>query len=236
VIGASRRRSDRYCEGNARDGGPEAHRRVVVLPSTQINGPFGLSGGRGSPDLIQRATLLSQVFGGGRCVGRPRDRKLTPVERLWAPWRLEYVQAADEATGCVFCDALARDEDEALVVQRAEHAFVLLNKFPYASGHLMVAPKRHAGDFGSLDDAEAVEIHRLAAAALRALRETYEPDGFNLGWNLGRVAGAGVVDHVHLHVVPRWSGDTNFMPVLADVKVIPEHLSETRKRLAAAWR
>jgi ATP adenylyltransferase len=157
------------------------------------------------------------------------------TRQLWAPWRLEYVQSADEQPGCVFC--LARDGDDAdrLVVHRGERAFVLLNKFPYASGHVMVAPSRHVGDFGELEDAEALEVHRLAAEALAALRRVYSPDGFNLGWNLGRVAGAGVLDHVHLHVVPRWSGDTNFMPVLGDVKVLPEHLVTTRERLAEAW-
>jgi ATP adenylyltransferase len=154
---------------------------------------------------------------------------------LWAPWRLEYVQSADEGTACVFCTALAGDDEERLVVHRGRSVFVLLNRFPYSSGHFMVAPHRHVGDFGALDDAEVVEIHRLAEEGMRALHDVYAPDGFNLGWNLGRVAGAGVVDHVHLHVVPRWSGDTNFMPVLADVKVLPEHLAATRARLAEAW-
>jgi ATP adenylyltransferase len=154
---------------------------------------------------------------------------------LWAPWRLEYVQSADEEPGCVFCLALEGDDEERLVVRRGPRAFVVLNKFPYSSGHLMVAPRRHVGEFGALDDDEVVEIHRLAARGMRALGELYGPDGFNLGWNLGRVAGAGVVDHVHLHVVPRWSGDTNFMPVLADVKVLPEHLQETRRKLAERY-
>ena len=157
------------------------------------------------------------------------------TRQLWAPWRLEYIQSADEQPGCVFCLARDGDDAERLVVHRGEHAFVLLNKFPYASGHVMVAPVRHVGDFGELDDAEALEVHRLAAQALAALRSVYAPDGFNIGWNLGRVAGAGVLDHVHLHAVPRWSGDTNFMPVLADVKVLPEHLDTTRERLAEAW-
>jgi ATP adenylyltransferase len=157
------------------------------------------------------------------------------TRQLWAPWRLEYVQSADEQPGCVFCLAVDGDDAERLVVHRGERAFVLLNKFPYASGHVMVAPARHVGDFGALEDAEALEVHRLAAEALAALRRVYAPDGFNLGWNLGRVAGAGVLDHVHLHVVPRWSGDTNFMPVLGDVKVLPEHLVTTRERLAEAW-
>jgi ATP adenylyltransferase len=159
------------------------------------------------------------------------------MKQLWAPWRLEYIEAADDDSGCIFCGAAAAaDNDEAaLVVHRGEHAFVLLNKFPYVSGHLMVAPYRHLGDFAGLTDEEALEVHRLSERGLAALAETYAPQGYNLGWNLGRIAGAGIVDHVHLHVVPRWAGDTNFMPVLADVKVLPEHLLETRRRLAAAW-
>jgi ATP adenylyltransferase len=154
---------------------------------------------------------------------------------LWAPWRLEYIASADEQEGCVFCEAAAGDDEERLVVHRGERAFVVLNKFPYSSGHLMVAPYRHVGEFGDLTDEEALEVHRLGERGLAALAETYRPQGYNLGWNLGRIAGAGVVDHVHLHVVPRWAGDTNFMPVLADVKVLPEHLAETRRRLAEIW-
>jgi ATP adenylyltransferase len=157
------------------------------------------------------------------------------TRQLWAPWRLEYIQAADEQDGCVFCLAQAADDEESLVVHRGERAFVLLNKFPYSSGHLMVAPYRHVGEFGELEDEEALEIHRLASQGMGALAQTYAPQGFNAGWNLGRVAGAGILDHVHLHVVPRWAGDTNFMPVLADVKVLPEHLVETRRKLAEAW-
>ncbi len=154
---------------------------------------------------------------------------------LWAPWRLEYIQQADEQQGCIFCLAAAGDDEASLVVHRGDAAFVLLNRFPYSSGHLMVAPLRHVGDFGELTDEEALEIHRLAERGIAALAETYAPQGYNLGWNLGRIAGAGVLDHVHLHVVPRWAGDTNFMPVLADVKVIPEHLAATREKLAANW-
>jgi ATP adenylyltransferase len=154
---------------------------------------------------------------------------------LWAPWRLEYIQSADEQPGCVFCLAQHGEDEDTLVVRRGERAFALLNRFPYASGHFMVAPYRHVGAYGELTDDEVLEIHRLAEPGLRALGEVYGPQGYNLGWNLGRVAGAGVVDHVHLHVVPRWEGDTNFMPVLADVKVMPEHLAETCRRLADAW-
>ena len=157
------------------------------------------------------------------------------MKQLWAPWRLEYIQRADEQDGCVFCRALEADDETGLVVHRGERAFVLLNKFPYASGHLMVAPTRHEGEFGELGSDEAAEIHSLASAGLGALAETMSPQGYNLGWNLGWIAGAGVVDHVHMHVVPRWAGDTNFMPVLADVKVLPEVLEETRRKIAAAW-
>jgi ATP adenylyltransferase len=157
------------------------------------------------------------------------------LRQLWAPWRLEYIKSADEETGCIFCRAAEAGDEDGLVVKRSELAFVLLNKFPYASGHLMIAPYRHEGEFGELTSEEALEIHRLASAGLAALAETMRPQGFNLGWNLGRIAGAGVVDHVHLHVVPRWAGDTNFMPVLADVKVLPEALADTRRQLAEAW-
>jgi ATP adenylyltransferase len=157
------------------------------------------------------------------------------VKQVWAPWRLEYIKSADEDSGCVFCAALAGDDEERLVVHRGDAAIVLLNKYPYSSGHFMVAPNRHVGDYGELDEAEVLELHRLAAAGITALASLYQPQGYNVGWNLGRVAGAGIVDHVHQHVVPRWGGDTNFMPVLADVKVLPEHLADTRARLAAGW-
>jgi ATP adenylyltransferase len=158
------------------------------------------------------------------------------MQKLWAPWRLDYVQGADEIEGCVFCRAAEGDDEEQLVVHRGERAFVLLNKFPYSSGHLLIAPYRHGANFADLDDGEALEVHGLAATGLAALASVYRPEGYNLGWNIGRIAGAGIVDHGHLHVVPRWGGDTNFMPVLADIRVIPEHLHETRRKLAAAWR
>jgi ATP adenylyltransferase len=154
---------------------------------------------------------------------------------LWAPWRLEYVAHADEQQGCPLCAEAAGDVDDSLVVGRGERAFVLLNKFPYSSGHLLVAPLSHERELEQLDDETALEVHRLSLQALAALRSIYRPDGFNLGWNLGRAAGAGIDQHVHLHVVPRWGGDTSFMPVLADVKVLPEHLLETRRRLEDVW-
>ena len=145
---------------------------------------------------------------------------------LWAPWRLEYVQHADELDRCVFCDP-----EEELLVHRGDRVLVVLNKFPYSSGHVLVAPHRHIGDFAALDDDEVHDVHRLAAQSIAALRAEYAPHGFNLGWNIGRVAGAGIEDHVHQHVVPRWNGDTSFMPVLGDVKVLPEALERTAERL-----
>ena len=157
------------------------------------------------------------------------------MKQLWAPWRLEYIKSADDEPGCVFCAAVDGDAAETLVVHRAERSIVLLNKFPYSSGHFMAAPVRHVGEYGHLDEDEVLELHRLASAGMSALGELYGPQGYNLGWNLGRIAGAGIVDHVHLHVVPRWAGDTNFMPVLADIKVLPEHLEATRRKLRDAW-
>ena len=156
---------------------------------------------------------------------------------LWAPWRLEYVTQAGEQEGCVFCDEAGASltGDLSLLVRAGEAALAILNKYPYSSGHLMVAPRRHVGALADLTSAEVLEIHRLAVDGVDALGTLYGPGGFNLGWNLGHVAGAGIADHVHLHVVPRWSGDTNFMPVLADVKVVPEHLLVTRDRLREAW-
>jgi ATP adenylyltransferase len=153
------------------------------------------------------------------------------MEHVWAPWRLEYIQTAGEQDGCVFCRAAEGDDVEHLVVHRGERAFVLLNKFPYSSGHLLVAPYRHGLNFDDLADDEALEIHRLGGEGLAALREVYKPEGFNLGWNIGRVAGAGIPDHVHWHLVPRWNGDTNFMPVVGQTRVLPELLEETYARL-----
>ncbi len=149
---------------------------------------------------------------------------------LWAPWRLEYIEHADESTRCVFCDP-----EPALVVSTGHATLVLLNRFPYTAGHLLVAPRRHVGSLRELSDAEALDVHRSATAAIGVLEAEYGSEGFNLGWNLGRVAGAGIVDHIHLHVVPRWSGDTNFMPVLADLRVIPEALARSAERLRAHW-
>ncbi|HET8743785.1 MAG TPA: HIT domain-containing protein [Gaiella sp.] len=156
---------------------------------------------------------------------------------IWAPWRLEYIGEAGTQDGCVFCLEAAGElgDSESLAVHRGTGAFVLLNKYPYSSGHLMVAPLRHVGELGELEPVEAAEIHALTTRSIDALRSVYGPDAFNVGWNLGQVAGGSIAGHLHEHVVPRWSGDTNFMPVLADIKVVPEHLLATRDRLREAW-
>src|ERR671911_860984 len=154
---------------------------------------------------------------------------------LWAPWRLEYVTQADELTGCPLCAEAAGEIEETLVVHRGERAFALLNKYPYSSGHLILAPFEHVGELERLGDETALELHHLALQAMAALRAAYRPNGFNLGWNIGRAAGAGIPEHAHMHVVPRWAGDTSFMPVLGDVKVLPEHLLESRDRIVGAW-
>ena len=155
------------------------------------------------------------------------------MQHLFAPWRFAYVSQADSPGGCIFC-AAARDDADSLTVARNEHAFALLNRYPYTSGHTMVAPYAHVGDLSDLDGDALVGVMRLAQRVVRALQQVYRPHGFNVGFNLGEAAGAGIADHVHLHVVPRWRGDTNFMSVTADVRVLPEDLRETRAKLGRA--
>jgi ATP adenylyltransferase len=159
------------------------------------------------------------------------------MDRLWTPWRLSYVTTAGDqthpATNCVLCEALHRD-DEPLVVHRGVAAFVVLNKFPYNNGHLMIVPSRHVARLADLSAGELSEMMVLAQSTERALTAAYGPHGFNMGINLGRSAGAGIADHLHLHVVPRWDGDTSFMTVFGDTRVLPEELAETAARLRAA--
>jgi ATP adenylyltransferase len=157
------------------------------------------------------------------------------TERLWAPWRMEYVTGGGDQQGCLFCATPAGDDEQGLIVHRGRLAYVLMNLYPYSNGHLMVAPYRHVATPGDLDGGERAELWELLHRSIEVLTAVMQPHGFNAGINLGRVAGAGVVDHLHLHVVPRWNGDTNFMPVLADVKVMPEHLTRTAERIRAAW-
>ncbi|HEV8682196.1 MAG TPA: HIT domain-containing protein [Actinomycetota bacterium] len=160
------------------------------------------------------------------------------MERLWTPWRMEYIKAAgaEDEPGCIFCDLPARDDDEKnRILARSDKAFVILNAFPYNAGHLMVAPFRHVGELEELSAEELADLDALLQRSIRALKEEYAPQGFNIGMNLGRVAGAGIPDHVHWHVVPRWNGDTNFMPVVGQTKVLPELLQETYQRLRPAY-
>jgi ATP adenylyltransferase len=162
---------------------------------------------------------------------------LPAMERLWAPWRLTYVKDASEGTPeCVFCAKQGADDREALVVHRGATCFVMLNLYPYTNGHLMVAPYRHLALPGELDATERAELWDLLDRSVQALDRTIRPHGHNAGLNLGRAAGAGVEGHLHLHVVPRWSGDTNFMPVLADVRVMAQHLDDTWESLRGGWR
>lgn len=157
------------------------------------------------------------------------------MKRLWAAWRMKYVTNADNETGCVFCNALAKpDDDQNLVVLRAERAFVILNKYPYTSGHLMVAPFAHQASLELLEPAERAEMMELVSQCIVALRKIYNPHGFNVGVNIGTAAGAGVPGHVHIHIVPRWNGDTSFMSTVGEVRVLPEALEETYRRVLQA--
>lgn len=158
------------------------------------------------------------------------------MNQLWAPWRMSYLNETEPTPGCIFCTKAREDRDEEnYIVHRAEHCFVLLNLYPYNSGHLMVVPYAHTGDLTTLTPEIGTNVFATAQAALAALTEALHPAGFNLGINQGEVAGAGIADHVHLHVVPRWAGDTNFMPVLAEVKVMPELLSATAAKVRSAF-
>jgi ATP adenylyltransferase len=152
---------------------------------------------------------------------------------LFAPWRFAFVSAHDPAAGCIFC-AAASGGEQSLTLLRGEQVFALLNRYPYTSGHAMVAPLAHVGDFTSLDSQTLTEMLEVARRLVRALEQTYRPHGFNIGFNLGEAAGAGILDHLHLHVVPRWRGDTNFMTVSAGTRVLPEDLEVTRDKLIRA--
>jgi ATP adenylyltransferase len=153
------------------------------------------------------------------------------VERLWSPWRLAYVSGSGESKGCVFCDAQVHAEAATLVLFRGATCFVILNLYPYNNGHLMVVPNRHVATLTDAVPEELCELIRLTRVAEMVLTEAYRPQGMNVGMNLGRQAGAGVADHMHIHVVPRWTGDTNFMSVVGSVRVLPEELEQTGERL-----
>jgi ATP adenylyltransferase len=145
---------------------------------------------------------------------------------------MRYIENADKIEGCIFCVKPEEDKDaENLIVQRGEQAFIMMNAFPYSNGHLMVSPFQHTAMLDDLSDAEMLELMDLTRRGINLLKEAFKPDGFNVGINMGRVAGAGIADHVHVHIVPRWNGDTNFMTVLGDVRVIPESLQVVYQRL-----
>ena len=156
-------------------------------------------------------------------------------KQLWAPWRMEFLKSPrDKTTGCVFCLAVqhTRDNDkEKLILFRDKTSFVILNKYPYSNGHLMVIPNRHTADFLSLNEEENHEMAMLTQHCVRTLGEVYRAAGFNLGMNLGQAGGAGIKEHLHQHIVPRWPGDTNFMPVIAEIKTMPQHLASTYDQL-----
>jgi ATP adenylyltransferase len=159
-------------------------------------------------------------------------------QRIWAPWRLAYVADAskDLEEECIFCSKPAEGDDQAsLIVHRGERCFVILNLFPYTNGHLMVAPFEHVAALPDVDAGTIAEMMALAQRAMLALDDAYAPHGYNVGFNQGRVAGAGMEHHIHMHVVPRWGGDTNFMPVLADTRVMPQSLEDTYEALAGKF-
>ena len=153
------------------------------------------------------------------------------MERLWSPWRSEYVSASGDDDGCIFCKRLEEDDEAAHILHRAERSFVILNAYPYNSGHLMVAPVRHLGRLEDLAGDEFRDLMHMTRASVKVLQKALNPHGFNVGMNLGQVAGAGVPGHLHVHVVPRWGGDTNFMPVVGETKVLPELLADTDAKL-----
>ena len=148
------------------------------------------------------------------------------MERLWAPWRMEYI-LAEKPEGCIFCGAETGDAGVRYILHRTRFSFVMLNRYPYTNGHLLVAPYRHTATMDDLDDAELLDIFRTVALCRNVLADAAAPQGFNIGMNLGRAAGAGVDEHLHVHLVPRWNGDTNYMSVIADVRVMPENLAAT---------
>ena len=153
------------------------------------------------------------------------------MDRLWSPWRLEYITRTDRDGGCIFCQESQPPESASLVVFEGRTCYVILNLYPYNNGHLMVVPNRHIGSLAALSGEEMAEVGRLTQRCEAALTEAYQPHGFNIGVNLGKPAGAGVLDHVHVHVVPRWNGDTNFMTIVGDMRVLPENLGASAARL-----
>ena len=156
------------------------------------------------------------------------------MDRLWSPWRLEYIAGGKPKAACIFCEATGETESSSLIVFKGDTCYVILNLYPYNNGHVMVVPYRHVATFRELSVEELTEIGVLIQRAEAALSEAYQPHGFNVGLNMGRVAGAGIPDHLHVHVVPRWNGDANFISVIGQTRVLPEALGTTFDRLKAA--
>ena len=158
------------------------------------------------------------------------------MNHLWSPWRMKYISRSEKKAGCIFCNAAdCTDSEENLIVRRTKLAFVILNRYPYNSGHVMVVPFAHQPSLVSLDKATQAEMMELINESLKTIESLYKPQGFNVGANIGSIAGAGVADHVHFHIVPRWAGDTNFMTTVGEARVLPEELSQTYQRLKDGW-
>jgi ATP adenylyltransferase len=158
------------------------------------------------------------------------------MKYLWAPWRMDYILGKKQKE-CIFCKKPMERKDEAnLILHQSRYTFVMMNRFPYNNGHMMVVPKRHCPDLEQLDDQELQDLFCSLRASTRILKEELRPDGFNIGMNIGKVGGAGVDEHIHFHIVPRWIGDTNFMPVLGNTKIIPEYIEQTYQKLYSAFR
>ncbi|MCS7133308.1 MAG: HIT domain-containing protein [Candidatus Caldarchaeum sp.] len=157
------------------------------------------------------------------------------MDRLWAPWRMAYIKEAKDEPGCIFCAAASeKDDSKRYVVYRGRHALIIMNLYPYNNGHVMVTPFRHVGSVDQLEDEEMLETMKLIRLAVRIIGKVMNPDGFNIGANLGKSAGAGIENHIHFHVVPRWKGDTNFMTIVSDTRVLPETIEQTYRKLVEA--
>ncbi|HEY60262.1 MAG TPA: HIT domain-containing protein [Anaerolineae bacterium] len=158
------------------------------------------------------------------------------MDHIWSPWRMEYIQRGINPKGCIFCDAIEEEDDiKNLIIKRGKKVYVILNRYPYTNGHVMVVPYAHESSLEALDGETKAEIMELITQSIQVITKEYKPEGFNIGANMGAIAGAGVKGHVHFHVVPRWSGDTNFMTSVGHVRVLPEDLCETCQRLKESW-
>jgi len=158
------------------------------------------------------------------------------LDRLWNPWRFQYVTKEKKSDGCIFCDLpRAGNDEETLIVHRGEFNYVILNRYPYTTGHLMVVPFQHTDSLQGIDEATAQELFSLVRHADAKVRDVYRPKGINIGMNLGEAAGAGIAEHIHMHLLPRWIGDANFLTVIGETRILPEELSETYRKLKAVF-